>query len=665
MQDKELRRKWHEYHEKPQTRYQLSPVIRESWERSDLFKVDPYMKANPYVCSQYELMQSTEKYQYLMDCSLPVMENLFHYITGSGQIMALLDSNAMVLKVIGDYQSMEWAKKANCIEGSIWAENLVGTNGGNLSIESFDPVSIFGGQHYCLFSTAASAVSAPIMCENRKVGALVITGPYGQVSNQELGMVVSVVNHITSKLALAQALNYNDIFLHNVSEGIMILNNAGHITFINDKLANLFNVNKFAVLGHAIAEMLSKNQDREFFTDLLSRDKPLHDTVSLFINNTRKRFHINYNPIPSSFPFHSERLILIQEVKELSHTAQNHIPAHKSAGSVQTKYLSENHANQAKACFEDVLGNDLKFVRMVNLAKKVSLSSSNVLLLGESGTGKDILAQAIHNASPRKNQPFLAINCAAIPRELIGSELFGYEEGAFTGAKTGGHCGKFELADKGTIFLDEIGDMPLDMQAALLRVLEEKTITRLGGIRSIPVDVRVIAATNKDLEMDSRNHQFRSDLYYRLGVSLIVLPPLRERREDILLLAQNYIEQICIQLHIPSLELDQKVMDVFLQYGWPGNVRELQNVLARAVHLSSGKHITYDAVSDYFEGKADIRGNPDAAHDFSAITDVVLETEKQFILECLAKHNYSKTKTANALGISRQTLYRRLKQYSI
>ena len=662
MQASELS-KWHEYHDKPQTRYQLSPAIRKSWERCERFKVDPMLKSNPYVCSQYELVQSTEKYQYLIDCSLPVMENLFHYITGSGQIMALLDSNAMVLKAIVDYKTIEWVKRANCIEGSIWTENLVGTNGANLSIESFDPVSIFGCQHYCLFSTIASAVSAPIMCENRKIGALVITGPFGQVNNQTLGMVVSVANHISSKLALAQALNYNDIFLHNVSEAIMILNNFGHITFVNDKFASLFDVNKFAVLGHTIAEMLNKNQDKEYFSDLLSREKPINETVTLFINNMKRRFHINYNPIHSSFPFHSDRLILIQEVKEISQISNNHTAANKSAGSVQNKIPADNDNNNAKIYFGDIIGNDSQFLRMVNLAKSTALSASNVLLLGESGTGKDIMAQAIHNSSARKNQPFLAINCAALPRELIGSELFGYEEGAFTGAKTGGHCGKFELADGGTIFLDEIGDMPLDLQATLLRVLEDKTITRLGGTRLIPVDVRVIAATNKELELESKNNQLRSDLFYRLGASLIVLPPLRERSEDILLLAQNYIEKTCRQLNIPTLELEQTVIDVFLQYRWPGNVRELQNVLAGAIRLSSGKYITYDSICDYFQGKVDIRRDQSESDDFTAVTAAVMETEKQLILECLAKHNYSKTKAANALGISRQTLYRRLKQY--
>jgi transcriptional regulator with PAS, ATPase and Fis domain len=240
----------------------------------------------------------------------------------------------------------------------------------------------------------------------------------------------------------------------------------------------------------------------------------------------------------------------------------------------------------AKMTFEDIIGRNHEFLKCLNIARSASPSMSNVLLLGESGTGKDIIAQAMHNASPRKNYPYLAINCAALPRELIGSELFGYEEGAFTGARKGGQIGKFELADQGTIFLDEIGDMPLDLQASLLRVLEEKTIMRLGGSRPIAVNVRVIAATNQDLEAMIANHRFRRDLFYRLGVIRITLPPLRKRPDDIYLLVQFFMENICRRFNKPPMTLAPELMEKFLQYDWPGNIREMQNVIEGAVQLA-------------------------------------------------------------------------------
>jgi transcriptional regulator with PAS, ATPase and Fis domain len=282
-----------------------------------------------------------------------------------------------------------------------------------------------------------------------------------------------------------------------------------------------------------------------------------------------------------------------------------------------------------------------------------------VLLLGESGTGKDILAQAMHNASPRKNGPYLAINCAAIPRELIASELFGYEEGAFTGARKGGNIGKFEIADQGAIFLDEIGDMPLDLQTSLLRVLEEKTIMRLGGSKQIPVNVRIIAATNQDLEAMIESNRFRRDLYYRLGVIRISIPPLRERREDILLLAEHFTEKICRRLDKPPVTLAPEVAKAFVNYAWPGNIREMQNVLEGAIEMASDNIITYDLVNNCMMQKNFVtEEKPEKDH-------AVHDLGKQTILDYLEKFKYNKTRVAHALGISRRTLYRRLDEYRI
>ena len=250
----------------------------------------------------------------------------------------------------------------------------------------------------------------------------------------------------------------------------------------------------------------------------------------------------------------------------------------------------------ANMTFDDIIGADPVFKKTIKTAQSAASSSSNILLLGESGTGKDIIAQAMHNASPRRNHPFIAINCAALPRELIASELFGYEEGAFTGAKKGGNIGKFELADQGTIFLDEIGDMPLDLQASLLRVIEGKSIIRLGGSKTIPVNVRIIAATNRDLESEVKRGRFRRDLFYRLGVIKIAIPPLRERPDDIILWlitcarksARDWTNQY---------DLGPEAVEAFLNYDWPGNVREMQNVLESSIQLAAGR-ITIDLVQD-------------------------------------------------------------------
>jgi transcriptional regulator with PAS, ATPase and Fis domain len=265
----------------------------------------------------------------------------------------------------------------------------------------------------------------------------------------------------------------------------------------------------------------------------------------------------------------------------------------------------------------------------------------------------------MHNASPRKNNSYLAINCAALPRDLIASELFGFEDGAFTGARKGGNVGKFELADQGTILLDEIGDMPLDLQTSLLRVLEEKTVMRLGGTKLIPINVRVIAATNKDLETEIERNRFRRDLFYRLGVIKITIPPLRERRDDIILLAEQLVIRTCRRFNKPLMTLSPTVIEAFLAYPWPGNIREMQNVIEGAIQLAPNNIVTYELVQDYLVQKDASRGTGIAG--YSSIS----RTDKQIIADCLIQNKYNKTEAAKALGISRRTLYRRLKEYDL
>ncbi len=293
-------------------------------------------------------------------------------------------------------------------------------------------------------------------------------------------------------------------------------------------------------------------------------------------------------------------------------------------------------------------------------AKTTSQSDSSILLLGESGTGKDVIAQAMHNESPRKNNPFLAINCAALPRELIASELFGYEDGAFTGAKKGGNVGKFELANQGTLFLDEIGDVPLDLQVALLRVLEEKSVIRMGGNKLVPVNVRIIAATNRNLEEEIARNRFRRDLYYRLGVIRLIIPPLRERPDDIPLLVQHFLGLICKRFGKPLKKISLRAIENLMSYRWPGNIRELQNVLESAIQLTPDDEIDYEFVKHYLDFEAPV---PIIADSHSQ--EISSSEELRILKEALLRNRYNKSATAKELGVSRQCIYRRLQKYNL
>ncbi len=310
--------------------------------------------------------------------------------------------------------------------------------------------------------------------------------------------------------------------------------------------------------------------------------------------------------------------------------------------------------------FEDFIGQSSDIVQLKELAQKISATDSTVLIRGESGTGKDLIARAIHTSSPRASGPFVTINCAALPENLLESELFGYKKGAFTGAVKD-KDGLFKVADGGTMFLDEIGNTTPAIQVKLLRVLEDQQITAVGAIAPIQVDVRLIAATNANLEEDVKSGQFRSDLFYRLNVIPINIIPLRERVEDIPLLANYFIKNYCLRSDLPVKYIGQDAMEVLYRYHWPGNVRELENCIERAVLLSKGDVIE---TSDFPQKIVENRRESMVADD-SPKTPTLESIEKAYIHYVMDQAQGQKTKAAKILGIDNSTLYRKLKRYQL
>lgn len=315
----------------------------------------------------------------------------------------------------------------------------------------------------------------------------------------------------------------------------------------------------------------------------------------------------------------------------------------------------------AKYSWDNIIGNSDKMSQAKFIGKRAAETTSNVLITGESGTGKELFAHAIHNDSARNHHPFVKVNCAAIPSELLESELFGYEEGAFTGAKKGGKIGKFELANTGSIFLDEIGDMPLKMQAKLLRVLQEKEFERVGGNKVIRTDVRVIAATNKNLMHLVAEDKFREDLFYRLNVMTLEIPPLRERKEDIEDLVKVLLKKLSNQIGKYVSGISESTKNCILNHDWPGNVRELENVLERAINLTDSDTILPIHLPVYLKqsNKRIIDG------PIRTLKDVIEDTEKDAIVKCLEYTNGNKLKTAKLLNISRSSLYDKMERYGI
>ncbi|MDI3310732.1 MAG: sigma 54-interacting transcriptional regulator [Thermoanaerobacterium sp.] len=317
--------------------------------------------------------------------------------------------------------------------------------------------------------------------------------------------------------------------------------------------------------------------------------------------------------------------------------------------------------NKAKYNLDDIHGISPQINACKKKVLKIAKVNLNVLIEGESGVGKELFAQSIHNESDRSNYPFVSVNCSAIPETLFEAELFGYEDGSFTGAKKGGKMGKFELANGGTVFLDEIGDMPLQLQAKLLRVIQEKEIVRIGGNIPISIDVRIISATHKNLKQMVSDGTFREDLYYRLNILSLVIPPLRERRDDIPILAESFVEDFYKETGIFK-KLSNEVLESLKVYEWPGNVRELKNVIDKLCVNSEKVQIDIGDLQEFLGHNFGKNKITDRHHDLNAL---VKEYEKKIILKVLKECNNNKSKAARELNIPRITLYRKIKEYNL
>ena len=336
---------------------------------------------------------------------------------------------------------------------------------------------------------------------------------------------------------------------------------------------------------------------------------------------------------------------------------------------LQNTVSSLLESQSVHASFDSIISRSTAMEKIKKRALQVASSNSTVLITGESGTGKGLLARAIHKESPRCSKPFVSVNCAAIPETLLESELFGYERGAFTGAEKNGKLGKFQLADKGTLFLDEIGDMPLHLQVKMLSCLQNRQVDPVGAVRPVDVDVRIIAATNKDLEEMIRQNQFREDLYFRLNVIPLYIPPLRERPEDISMLVQHIIMKFSMAMGKAVTGIEADAMDVLLSYSWPGNIREVENVIEYAINMEQSDTITVDSLPEKLVRKnKHVNSGSGTGMMHISLKTQLDSAEKQILRECLNQTGWNlegKRQAAEQLGISESTLYRRLKQLGL
>lgn len=620
-------------------------MIRRSHQRSEALGVDKEQSISSKILTPIELSRRLTEEQTFLEMATPFIEDLYNYLENSGFIIVLTDQEGCILHTIGDPDIIAMFKTMNMVPGAYMDEKSIGTNAMGTAISEDTAIQITADEHFIKSYHGWTCSAAPIHdTEDRLIGTLNLTGRHDSVHPHSLGLVVAAVKAIENKMStdviqkkLFDANHFAFSMMNSLSYGVIAIDLADQIQWINDTACRIFDIRRSDLIN---TEILSLFTDWRTVKRIVSNRLPFIDEEGHFaLPGMEDRFLFNALPIRSE-----------------DETLLGFLLTFRSYSRVRN--LVNRYAGmQARYTFADIAGRSEAIQKTVAYAKTIANTPSTVLLTGESGTGKEVFAQSIHNASARKNGRFVAINCGAIAPSLIESELFGYVEGAFSGARKGGQMGKFELADGGTLFLDEIGEMTMEMQVKLLRALQENAVTRVGGNTLIPVNVRIIAATHKDLEAEVRENRFRLDLFYRLSVIPLNIPALRERSDDIIPLARHFLNLKSEALNKPRPELPAHLHEALENYAWPGNIRELANFIEKTVIL--GRMEFHPAAQP-----------PSPAHAQQPPADTFAprplhEIEKETIEKTIAALHGNLTQVARALGISRNALYQKISRHNI
>ena len=482
---------------------------------------------------------------------------------------------------------------------------------------------------------------SPINQDGATLGAVAVFQ-----DGSELQSVISRLDNTQNSLTSLESI------FEQAYDGVMVVDSKGIITRITKSYCRFLNIEQEEAIGRHCTEVLPNSRMH------IVAQTGLAEIGEILDINGKEAMVMRLPLIEEGEVIGAVGKVMFRDVRELRTLAEK-------LDSLENKlkfYEKElKHYQKFRYTFSNIIGQSLSILRTKGLAEKAARGKATVLLRGESGTGKELFAHAIHAASTRLYQPFVRVNCGAIPAELLEAELFGYEEGAFTGAKKGGKPGKFELANRGTIFLDEIGDLPLAMQAKVLRILQEKEVERVGSNRLQQLDIRVIAATHRDLEKMIGTGEFRRDLYYRLNVFTVTIPPLREREGDVLLLSEHLLAKFQHELGLSLRKLDRRVVELFQLYAWPGNVRELQNAIERAINVAEGGMIQLKDLPLYLQ---DLEGQPRNT-TLRPLALELAEAESKAILKALKITDGNKSNAAEILGIHRTNLYRKMKKFGM
>ncbi|AOY16152.1 sigma-54-dependent Fis family transcriptional regulator [Bacillus sp. ABP14] len=592
----------------------INERISESWYRCKQANVNPHMNKGQKILSSNVFQDQKKKSEIFLDIAIPQIQNMRKTIDELQMMALLIDPDGYVLSLSGNEQTLKRAKHINFIEGVKWTEAAVGTNAIGTALEIEEAIMISGTEHYSVASHSWSCAAAPIHNDDGKlIGILDFSCPIEFSHPYMLGMVTSIAHAIERECSIR--VHQNELQL--IHRFLDVIDSDEQVVICNHR-------DVIVSASKKVRERVS-NWSRMKLEDLMQNGLKSKLEVPVYSNDRM-----------------IGKCIYVKENKQ---------------GNLFSTVPLINGIT-----FPGVIGTSSAFQHTLEEIKLVSPTDASVYVCGETGVGKEYVARAIHENSPRKNGPFIAVNCGSLPKELMESELFGYAEGAFTGARRQGYKGKFEQADGGTIFLDEIGEVPPEMQVALLRVLQERTVTPIGSSKEVPVNIRIITATHKDLLRLVEEGKFRQDLYYRLHVYPLYVPSLIERKEDIPYFIQHFCERKNWNIVLPK-----SICNQFSQHTWPGNIRELLNVLERIYILSQGREICEKQISFLLQT---VMGNqPHFELQAENKTEKTLnfreKIQRDSMIEALEKTNGNVSLAAKLLDVPRSTFYKRMQKYKL
>ncbi|MFB9758259.1 sigma-54-dependent Fis family transcriptional regulator [Ectobacillus funiculus] len=599
----------------------LNKRIMESWYRCKNNEVNPHLHKGPHILSEDLLAAQREKNSLFLEIALPYLDKMKGMIEELGMMALVVDPDGYVLSLTGNQDVLREARKINFTNGVLWTEGEVGTNAIGTALQIGEAVMISGTEHYSIASHGWSCSAAPIHDDNGKLlGVIDVSCPLSRTHPFMLGIVSSIAHTIEHEVSVRARQNelelvHKSMDLIETSKPIIICNEQKTVVAASKSIRSKIH----KCIGMKASELLE-------YGFAIQTEIPLYSDL-------RK------NRIGTS-------LLLSEE----------------AASSARKRCVPSLSPQSFR--FEGEMGSSDAFQYVLHDIKRVAPTDASVYILGETGTGKELVAKAIHENSSRKDGPFITINCGAIPKELMESELFGYVEGAFTGAKRKGYKGKFEQANNGTIFLDEIGEIPSSMQVALLRVLQERKVVPIGGIKEIPLNIRIITATHRDLSQLVQEGIFRQDLYYRLHVYPIHVPSLRERKEDI----PHLVRYFC-QKNDWNIEWSHEFFGGLMEYNWPGNIRELFNVLERVYIMASDRTEDPTLALVHLLGTQTKSTSASNLEQGRASTETSLtfreKIQRDLMVDALQKAKGNVSLAAKLLDVPRSTFYKRMQRFHL